>query len=121
MPPSTADQRAVHSARTLDTQPVMIPAAVASMVVAIIAAIIGAVSQQRTRNDRDVAQQEIELIRRLSISAVVLGTMAAFLIFCLSPGIIRQTLTCVVYVLAVLSIAALVTSLVLLWRRHRLS
>jgi len=70
--------------------------------------------QRRTGKDRDPAQQEIELIRRLSISAVVLGTLAAFLIFCLSPGIVRQTLTCVVYVLAVLSIAALVTSLVLL-------
>jgi hypothetical protein len=85
------------------------------MVVAVMAAIILAVSQQRrTGKDRDLPDQEMELIRRLSISAVVLGAMAAFLIFCLSPGIIRQTLTCVVYVLAVLSIAVLVTSLVLL-------
>jgi uncharacterized membrane protein len=100
----------------------MIPAAVASMVVATMAAVIVAVSRQSgTGNDRGLAHQEMEWIRRLSMSAVVLGTMATFLIFCLSPGIIRQTLTCVVYVLSVLSTAALVTSLLLLWRRHRLS
>src|SRR5207344_719387 len=81
---------------------------VVSMVVATMASIIVAVSQQRrTRNDRDLAHQEMERIRRLSISAVVLGTMATFLIFCLSPGIIRQTLTCFVYVLTVLSMMKL--------------
>jgi hypothetical protein len=100
----------------------MIPAAVASIVVATMAAVIVAVSRQRrTGNDRGLAHQEMEWIRPLSISAVVLGTMATFLIFCLSPGIIRPTLTCVVYIFPVLCLALLVTSLVLLWRRHRLT
>jgi hypothetical protein len=94
----------------------MILAAVASMVVVTIAAVS---HQRRSHNDRDFADQEMEQVRRLSISAVALGIVATFLIFCLSPGIIQQTLTCVVYVLPVLSIAALATSLVMLWRRHR--
>jgi amino acid transporter len=93
----------------------MILAAVVSIVVAIMAAIVVAVSRQRrTGNDRGLAHQAMEWIRPLSIYAVVLGTTATFLSFCLSPGIIRQTLTCVVYIFAVLGIALLVTSLVLL-------
>jgi hypothetical protein len=93
----------------------MIPAAVASMVVAIIAAnILAAKPWQKW----DEAPSVYDLIRPLSISVVVLGTMATFLILCLSPGII-QMLTCFVYVLPLLSIAALVIIVVLLWRRHR--
>jgi amino acid transporter len=100
----------------------MILAAVVSIVVATMAAVIVALSRQRrTGNDRGLAHQKMEWIRPLGTSAVVLCTMATFLIFSLSPGIIRQTLTCVVYIFPVLGIALLVTSLVLLWRRHRLS
>jgi uncharacterized membrane protein len=95
---------------------IMIPAAVASMVVAIIAAIILAAKPWQKW---DEAPSVYDLIRPLSISAVVLGPLITLLIFCLNPGITRQTVTCLVYVLTVLSIAALVTILVLLWRRHR--
>jgi hypothetical protein len=62
----------------------------------------------------------LPFVRGLNISAVVLCITAIFLIFCLSPGIIRQTLTCVVFIFPVLGMALLVTSVVLLWRWHRL-
>jgi hypothetical protein len=94
----------------------MIPAAVVSMVVAIIAAIILAAKPWQKW---DEAPSVYDLMRPLSISAMVFGPLTTFLIFCLRPGIIRQTLTCFVYVLTLLGIAALVTILVLLWRRHR--
>jgi hypothetical protein len=93
----------------------MIPAliaAVASMVGGTIAAIF--------MDDRN---------RRLCISAVVLGTAAALLSVGLNPEIIRPTLTCVEYLLAILviGIAAKVTGIaaqatrtvVRLWRRRR--
>ena len=83
----------------------MIPAliaAIASMVVAIIATI--AVVSHQDMDDRK---------RRLCISAVVVGMAATLLSFCLNPEIIRPTLTCLAYVLAILAIgiAAKVTGI----------
>jgi xanthine/uracil permease len=94
----------------------MIPAAVASIVVAIIAAIILIAKPWQKWGE---APSVDDWIRPLSISLAVLGLLITLLIFRLSPEIIRQTLTCSVYVLTPLCIAALVTILVLLWRRHR--
>ena len=72
------------------------------MVVAIVAII--AVVSDREMDDRN---------RGLCISAVVVGTAAALLIVGLKPGIIRPTLTCLAYVLAILviGIAAKVTDI----------
>jgi hypothetical protein len=75
---------------------VMIPAlfaAVASMVVAIVAFI--AVVSHQEMDDRN---------RRLSICAVVVGTVATLLSVCLNPEMIRPILTCLAYVLAILVI-----------------
>lgn len=77
----------------------MIPAliaAVASMVVAVVG--------HQEKDDRN---------RRLCSSGVVVGMAATLLSFCLNPEIIRPTLTCLAYVLAILAIgiAAKVTGI----------
>ena len=93
----------------------MIPAliaAVASMVVAIV------VSHQEM-DDRN---------RRLCSFGVVVGLAAILLSFCLNPEIIRPTLTCLAYVLAIFAIAIAakvtgittkMTKVVVRVRRHR--
>ncbi len=80
----------------------MIPAliaAIASMVVA-----IKAVVSHQEMDDRK---------RRLCSSGVVVGVAAILLSFSLKPEIIRPTLTCLAYVLAILAIviAATVTGI----------
>jgi hypothetical protein len=87
----------------------MIPAVIAA-VVSVVVIVIGGVTISVARQQRSSRN---DLIRTLSISAVVFGTVATFLIFCLSPETIRPTLTCVTYVLTVFGIAALVTCVVL--------
>ena len=114
-----------HTAALLHREPVMIEhlmipaliAAIASMVVAIIATI--AVVSHREMDDRN---------RRLCSSGVVVGIAAIVLSFCLNPEIIRPTLTCLAYVLAILAIviaakvtgiATKMTNVVVRVRRHR--
>jgi hypothetical protein len=82
-------------------------AAVASMVVAIISAIILAVRQQETHDRK----------RRLCITGVVVGGIAFLLNCCLNPEITRPTLTWVVYVLTVAGIAITTMSTSDQWKR----
>jgi hypothetical protein len=72
------------------TETIMISAAVACVVFAIVAANIMAVKPWVRWDEAPIVYG---LIRPVSISAVVIGPLITFLIFFLSPGIIRQTLT----------------------------
>ena len=89
----------------------MIPpliAAVASMVAAIMIAVVG--------------HQEMDDRKRLCSPGVVVGAAAALLIVCLNPEIIRPTLTCFAYFLAILAIGIATTKMtkvVVHVRRHR--
>ena len=97
--PSSVGELSPTSVSTAPKLLVMIPAliaAVASMVVAVVS--------HQEMDDRN---------RRSCTSGVVVGAAATLLSFCLNPEIIRPTLTCLAYVLAILAvgIAAKVTGI----------
>jgi hypothetical protein len=92
--------------------------AVVSMVVAITAAVILAVSHQEM-DDRG---------RQSWFSALVVGTLATVLTVCLNPEIVLQALACLAYVLAisgivivtkVTGITTMVGRAVIRWRQQR--
>ena len=68
----------------------MIPALIAA-----VASMVGAITAAIFMDDRN---------RRLCIFGVVVGTAGTFLSVCLYPEIVRPTLTCLVYILAILVI-----------------